>query len=76
MTQPFFLRTAFGELLLYPHAAGKLAGHFIDVLALETWRNRLIGKNHIIHVAARGIETEIHLLRGRAVWQDNICVFC
>ncbi|MNE63795.1 hypothetical protein D3C80_1591680 [compost metagenome] len=75
MAQPFFLRTSFGELLLNAQTAGQFAGHFINIFALESWRDRLIGKNDVIHIAARGIKAEVHLLRGRAVGQDNICVF-
>ena len=75
IAHPAFLGTAFGKFLLDAKALRQLAGHLIDGFTFETRLNGLVGKDDVGHVAAGGIQREIHLLRGGAVRQQNIGVF-
>ena len=75
MAHPLFLSTTFCKLLLDAKALRQLAGHLVNSLAFESRLDRLIGENHIGHVAAGGIQREVHLLRGGAVRQQNVRVF-
>ena len=75
IAHPAFLSPAFGKLLRYPHAFRQLGGHLIDGFAFETRFDCLVGKDDIGHIAAGGVQREVHLLRGGTVRQQNIGVF-
>ncbi|SAJ83572.1 Uncharacterised protein [Klebsiella aerogenes] len=67
ITHPAFLSAAFGKLLRHPHTFRQLGGHLIDGFAFETRFDSLVGKDHVGHIAAGGIQREVHLLRGGTV---------
>ncbi len=74
IAHPAFLGTAFGKLLFDAQTLCQFAGHLIDGFAFETRLDGLIGKDNVGHVAAGGIQREIHLLGGGTVRQQNIGV--
>ncbi|MNS41886.1 hypothetical protein D3C72_742530 [compost metagenome] len=75
MTHPAFLSAAFGELLLNAEAFGQFCRHLVNGFTFEARFDHLVGKDDIRHVAARGIQREVHLFGGRAVRQQNIGIF-
>ncbi|SAD19771.1 Uncharacterised protein [Enterobacter hormaechei] len=72
MAHPLFLSTPLCELLLNAKTFRQLGRHLIDSFALEARFDGLVCEDHIGHVAAGGVQREIHLLRGGAVWEQNI----
>ena len=76
MTHPPFLSAPLGKLLLNAKALCQFGGHLIDGFALEAWLDGPIGEYHVGHIAAGGIQRKIHLLRGGAIRQQNVGIFC
>ena len=72
MAHPPFLSTSFSELLLNAKTFRQLGSHLINGFALEARFDGLVSEDHIGHVAAGGVQREIHLLRRGAVWKQNI----
>ncbi|SLO41179.1 Uncharacterised protein [Klebsiella pneumoniae] len=75
IAHPAFLGTALGKLLFDAQTLCQFAGHLIDGFAFKARLDGLIGKDNVGHVAAGGIQREIHLLGGGTVRQQNISVF-
>ncbi|MNN63196.1 hypothetical protein D3C81_1785580 [compost metagenome] len=75
MTHPPFLSAAFRELLLNAETFSQFRAHLVNGFAFEARFNCLVGKDDVRHVAAGGIQREVHLLRGGAVRQQDIGIF-
>ena len=75
ITHPAFLSAAFGKLLRTTPPYVSLTRWIIDGFAFETRFDSLVGKDHVGHIAAGGVQREVHLLRGGTVRQQNIGVF-